>query len=92
MNLEESWNITRQHLEAARSLLPSDLEEDAEFGILKRFDEWLYHNELELALDELEGLGELNGCTTAYWKELLAAAENMKLQKQGVRYKAKLKK
>lgn len=92
MNLEESWNITRRHLQAARSLLPSNLEENTEFGILQKFDEWLDHNELELALDELEGLGELNDCTTAYWKELLDAAENMKLEKQGAKYKAKLKK
>jgi hypothetical protein len=42
-----------------------------------RLDEWLDHNELELALDELESPGEDNSVAPEYWQALVAAAERM---------------
>ena len=48
------------------------------------------HNELELALAELEGLGEVNSCPPRFWRELLSAAQNMGLQKHARTYEAKL--
>ena len=92
MNLEESWNITRHHLGNARNLLPASVKENVEFGTLERLEEWLFHNELELALDEIEGLGELNDSPAKFWEALLAAAENMNLQLHVARYEFKLRK
>ena len=71
--LEQSWAITRRHLDNALRLLsglrlPSDLEQ---------YNEWLDHNELELAFWELEVLGEVKGAPDRFWQELIAAAENM---------------
>jgi hypothetical protein len=43
------------------------------------FDECMHHNELELALDELEDLGLTNAPPADFWRELAMAAENMKL-------------
>ena len=37
----------------------------------------LAHNELELAFDELEALGDANQVTGAYWEELTSAAALM---------------
>jgi hypothetical protein len=90
MDLRKSWKITQNHLEAAYSLLPLLIKEELSVGSVERFHEWLAHNELELALDELEGLGQLNNCSSAFWRELLAAAQNMNLQGHVVRYKSKL--
>ena len=79
--LERSWSVTRAHLGNARALLPSALHEFPmiEEGSLVQFEEYLENNELELALDELAGLGENNECPRAFWGELVAAAENMGL-------------
>jgi hypothetical protein len=90
MNLRESWNVTCSHLERARTLLPSDLSVDPDVGSLERYHEWMEHNELELAFNELEGLGEINECPQAFWQELLAAAENMQLDRHAQRCRTKL--
>jgi len=89
--LKESWRITKQHFEAARALLPSSLIEypESEQGSLKGFEEYLAYNELELALDELEGLGDANHCSAEFWQELAAAAENMELAKRADCYRGK---
>ena len=70
--------------------MPTPTREDIETGSLGRFEEWLGHNELELALDELEGLGEMNACSPRFWRELSHAARNMGLRKRSARYEAKL--
>jgi hypothetical protein len=76
--LQRSWQITRQHLDAARSQLP------------KEYEDWLAHNELELAFDELEGIGLEVTCNHAFWSELLAAAENMSLPEHAERCRQQL--
>ncbi|MBA3426895.1 MAG: hypothetical protein ACR2HO_12895 [Rubrobacteraceae bacterium] len=89
-NHRKSWRRIRFHLGKARNLLPLTTREDIETGSLDRFENWLGHNELELALDELEGLGELNTCSSQFWRELLRAARNMGLREHSSRYEAKL--
>lgn len=91
MDLKESWAITKRHLETGVSLLPENVHSDPEAGSVERFKDYIEHNELELALDELEGLGEANPCGPSFWKELLVAAETMQLSKQAERYRSKLK-
>ena len=84
--LKHSWRITRGYLENAVDLLPERFLNSAEGKALTRY-EWLGYNELELALDELERLGDVNDAPTAFWAELLAAAKNMALANHVERYK-----
>ena len=90
MDLQHSWKITQGHLEAAYTQLLAPIKEDVAVATVENFQEWLTHNELELALDELEGLGQLNNATAVFWRELLAAAQNMSLQDHVARYQSRL--
>ncbi len=91
MSLQDGWAITRLHLEKARALLSQSLSIHKENDSLGMYQEWLSHNELELALDELEMLGHIHSCSFEFWEELLIAAENMNLTEQAERYKTKLR-
>jgi hypothetical protein len=71
------WAAVRLDFDRARALLPCPPVEVE--GSTARLDEWLDHNELELALDELESLGEDNSAPSAYWEHLRSAAERMGL-------------
>lgn len=85
--LLESWQRTRMHLAAAAALLPATLGESAEGGPLQGYAEYLEHNELGLALDELEGLAQVNAVTPAFWTALAEAAAEMKLRDHERRYR-----
>lgn len=69
---EASWKVTVELLEKARQQL--DCNSD-----LSQYQEYLNHNELELALDELVAIGQRSIWDRAYWRALSAAATNMKL-------------
>ena len=69
-------------LSRAASLLPESPSLGVDGGTLSRFQGWLEHNELELALDELIDLGESNPVPQGYWEELLNAARGMSLESQ----------
>lgn len=88
--LHESWARTRRHLSHAAALLPADLVEPEDGGRLARYREWLEHNELELALDELEGLGEINRVPREFWIHLRDAALEMQLEERRLRLDRKL--
>lgn len=75
--LERSWKITMAHLETAKRQLPPNNQSVNEAII--RYEDWISHNELELALGELTDIGEDLDLAKAYWSELLAASENMSL-------------
>ena len=81
--LRRLWAAVRRDFDRARALLPSPPVE-AE-GRVARLAEWLDHNELELALDELEALGEDNAASPTYWEYLRSAAERMGLAEHAVR-------
>ena len=49
---------------------------------LENFEQFLEHNELALALDELTGLGLKNGAPVEFWKLLKLAAKRMQLADQ----------
>ena len=90
-NLEEGWQITLRHLEAARAQLPLDLPASVKLECLTRYDECLSANELELAFDELEEFGiEVEGRHSTFWSELLAAAEEMSLPEHAERCRQRL--
>lgn len=87
MGLIEKWEITRQYLVTARSFLPDDpicIEGGASAG---GFRDWLDHNELELALDELEMLADANAVGPRFWAAMLAAANEMGLHLHAARYR-----
>jgi hypothetical protein len=82
-DLLKLWEDVRGDFDRARSLLPMQLAESE--GSLARLAEWLYHNELGLALDELQALGEDNAATSEFWRALRSAAERMGLAEQAER-------
>lgn len=86
--LWKRWQVTKSHLRFATQLLPNlltqnDGEDSAkDIGTIDAYNKYLEHNELELALDQLEGLGELNTIPPAYWMNLANAAETMDLHER----------
>jgi hypothetical protein len=87
--LEESWARTTGHLLAGLACLsPIPRRSDCDDRVHK-FREWLDHNELELALDELEALGDLLRVRGAFWEHLLLAATEMKLDENAQRLREK---
>jgi hypothetical protein len=89
-DLQRIWQVVRKHLEAAREQLPAELPRHLKCGPLLHYEDCLSHNELELAFDELEGIGHEVDCKQAFWSELLAAAENMSLPKHAERCRQRL--
>jgi hypothetical protein len=84
--LAESWAVTLRHLAACRfylpEVLPSEAARDAEKGLAS----YLHHNELGLALDEANALGEHCAAPAAYWRELQLAAASMGMTEEAKRY------
>ena len=56
-DLRRLWAAVFQDFEQAMTFLPIPPVESA--GRMRRLKEYLHHNELELALDELEGLAHI---------------------------------
>jgi hypothetical protein len=75
--LFKSWGKTQSHLDAAFDLLSGRYPASDER--IAQFREWLDHNELEMALDELAGIGEAYAASQSFWVELRKAAINMEL-------------
>lgn len=89
------WKVIRWHLEQARCMLPAPTREnfgelvDHDLASLAEYQENLDHNELELALDQLEGLGDLNDCPGGFWRDLEKAADLMGLDKRAATFHRK---
>ena len=82
--LWKRWKVTERHLEHARGLLPPaspDVAGEYE-RLLTEYRSYLEHNELELALDTLQDLGDLVACCGGYWRNLERAAESMQLRER----------
>jgi hypothetical protein len=86
--LIKQWRSARSCLEHAQQQLPSPVRENSgeipeyELATLAAYREFLDYNELELALDQLEGLGELNECPSSSWHNLEKAALVMGLNER----------
>lgn len=77
-DLLASWERTRGHLVRAWVELPVDVVGS------DRYEEYLDHNELELAMEVLAALGEAGQAPSAMWEALADAANEMGLsQKAG---------
>ena len=59
-------------------------------GSLAQYEEFLDHGELELALGELESLGEVNDMWGAYWRLLQEAATRLDLADRAAYYATKI--
>lgn len=87
--LEKIWWTVRQHLNSARSLLSPEIVANVSVQ-MEIYEEMLDHNELELALDLLEEIGEQNLCPREFWLSLKLAANDMGLDKRANYYTQKL--
>lgn len=85
--LERSWAITCRHLAAGKQRLAG---KKGLRKALRQYRSFLDHNELELALDELESTGEQRGGDRLFWQALLDAAQNMGLADHAARYRGKI--
>ena len=84
--LAESWAVTLRHLAASRFYLPELLPTEQARAAEREWAHFLHHNELGLALDEAEALGEECSAPAAFWRELRLAAANMGLIEAAERY------
>lgn len=75
-DLEASWARTRSHLAAAVAILVAHETAPPD---LCRYEDWMSHNELELALEELFELADDLSQPTDFWARLCDAAEEMGL-------------
>lgn len=78
-DLQRRWAITRDHLAQARAALPSV---DMTARHRSEFEEYLDHNELELAMDVLADAAEAGSPTAEFWRALSRAALGMNLQER----------
>jgi hypothetical protein len=79
VELEASWHRTRKRFERAVALLALTGDDRTR---LASYQENLDHNELELALDDLEEAGDGAIQPPEFWEHLRWAAENMGLQER----------
>jgi hypothetical protein len=87
--LKRMWAVTAKHLNAARAQLPEVPAPGLDGATVSGFDECLLHNEMELALDELEDLGLTNAPPAEFWRHLIFAAESMDLSERAAEFKQK---
>jgi hypothetical protein len=86
MDLRRHWADTERQLREARAALSVVRAQDPSLGTDPQFQEFLDANELQLALEELEGLGGQTDAPPAFWSILRAAAERMELHDHAARY------
>jgi len=88
--LERMWAVTAKHLSAARAQLPEIPAPGLDGATVSGFDECVRHNEMELALDELEDLGLTNAPPADFWRHLVFAAESMELSERATDFKRRM--
>lgn len=82
------WATTRAHLQAARELLVPPVAPCEDGWTIDRYEEWLEHNELELAFEELEGIGLESLGSPEFWSCMARAALSMGLVERADRCRA----
>lgn len=77
------WKRASKHLRSAAALLPRPTLEMSScgerLGSFVQYAEYIEHNELELALDELASLAHVNQVPVEFWVRLRDAAEILEL-------------
>jgi hypothetical protein len=85
------WGIVEANLKDAQRYFIESCSplEEASQASLCRFDEYLSHNELGLAMEELAALGSEYPCKAAFWRRLEDAANGMELPNAAVEFHEK---
>jgi hypothetical protein len=83
MDIRELWAQIRADLDQARSTLLNDAANDK---AISQYEEFLSHNELELACDMLESYAETHSVNKEFWLALRDAADKMELYGRAQRY------
>jgi hypothetical protein len=81
--LSELWKKIDIDLRRARGTLPPDAEND---NAVREYQEFLDHNELELACEMLEVYAEEHPVSREFWLALRDASVKMKLHDRAARY------
>lgn len=81
--LYKSWMYVQSKLRLARTLL----DDSSPKSELQSFEEYLDHNELELAMDELDWIGQQCDCPGGFWRNLERAANAMKLTERAKEFR-----
>ena len=79
--LQAGWDRTIGHLRDAETVLGH-----VAHPALAEYRRFLQHNELDLAMEALEAVGEALDAQPAFWSALKAAADEMRLAKHSDRY------
>jgi DNA-binding SARP family transcriptional activator len=83
MDLPKLWAQIRADLEQARSTLLNNAANDK---AISQYEEFLSHNELELACDMLESYAETHTVNREFWLALRGAAAKMELYDRARKY------
>jgi hypothetical protein len=83
MELKKLWARIEADLERARKILPDECEHDS---FIRQYNEFLEHNELELACDMLEAYAENHPVKPDFWRALRDAAAKMQLSDRAKKY------
>ncbi len=83
-DLPKLWTLIKADLLRARNLLPDSCGDAAS---LRRYSEFLEHNEFELACDALEESAKDHTMSANFWLALCDAAEKMQLEENAARYR-----
>jgi hypothetical protein len=83
MDLHSLWIQIASDLARARNTLP---ENAATHSAVKEYEDFLSHNELQLACEALEEYAKSEPVTMDFWLALRDAATNMQLPEHANRY------
>jgi hypothetical protein len=81
------WVQIKADLMKARNTLLQDAANDK---AISQYEEFLTHNELELACDMLESYGQAHTVNKEFWLALRAAAEKMALYDRARKYERRV--
>jgi hypothetical protein len=87
--LIKRWKVIETLLRRARGYLPEEPDDPNVARLLQQFTEFIDHNELGLALDTLEEIGEFIHCRGRYWRDLERAALTMDLNERAAAFHKK---
>lgn len=80
------WAVIESHLKKARAMLPATANHNPK---IEEYQDFLDHNELELACDMLEDYAEEHSVSPDFWLSLGDAAEAMKLHDRAKHYRVR---
>ena len=84
--LIELWKTIDADLRRARETMPAHAGSES---VVRDYQEFLDHNELELACDMLEAYSEKHPVSRAFWLALRDASVKMQLHDRAARYEAR---